>query len=265
MAPASLAHSVRDVNSWEEAKEILGAYRDRLWNFRGQKNAEWPLQSSLDRHCYEFQPGEVEAHVMFQFKRRAYGFLSAPMIPESEVEWLALMQHYGAPTRLLDWTNSPYVASFFALEEPSECSAVWAFNTQWCMKSALARIEATFPEVRGRFDAVHLTDPSILRRVLFQEPVAMILVLAPQKAHERLVIQQGIFLVPGDVDKGFAGNFSAYEDTEIELNLVKIRLPGKIRRDALRDLNHMNVNRATLFPGLDGFSQSLRLGPLIWF
>jgi FRG domain len=63
------------------------------------------------------------------FKRRAHQYIPDLPDKEDELEWLALMQHYGAPTRLLDCTTSPYVATFFAATsvQSPEDSAVWAF------------------------------------------------------------------------------------------------------------------------------------------
>ena len=62
------------------------------------------------------------------FKRKAHQFLAQPPDPDDDFQWLALMQHHGAPTRLLDFTWSPYVAAFFALERATSDAAVWALN-----------------------------------------------------------------------------------------------------------------------------------------
>src|SRR5262249_26893198 len=68
-----------------------------------------------------------ETRIRRIFRRKSHLFLvDAPQ--DDEVEWLALMQHHGAPTRLLDFTWSPYVAAFFALERATEGAAVWAVN-----------------------------------------------------------------------------------------------------------------------------------------
>lgn len=59
----------------------------------------------------------AEEYLLSQFKNAAHHFAEASTMPANTLEWLALMQHYGAPTRLLDFTRSPYVACFFALEK----------------------------------------------------------------------------------------------------------------------------------------------------
>ena len=73
----------------------------------------------------------LEIELLLEFQQGAHqssGFV--PLFNEV-LDWLALMQHYGAPTRLLDWTRSPYVALYFALEKADKESAVWAINREW--------------------------------------------------------------------------------------------------------------------------------------
>jgi hypothetical protein len=76
--------------------------------------------------------------------------------------------------------------------------------------------------------------------------------------NERFAIQQGAFLCIGNLEQGFVGNLLSYDDIYLTSNLVKIVIPNELRTAALEDLNRMNINRATLFPGIDGFAQSLK-------
>jgi hypothetical protein len=62
----------------------------------------------------------LEELVLFEFKARARMHLSAPLIPTDEITWLAQMQHYAIPTRLLDFTYSPFVALYFAMRNSHE-------------------------------------------------------------------------------------------------------------------------------------------------
>ena len=93
----------------------------RGWAFRGQNNGELPLLSGLSRYLMyagvhrDAWAGQEE-RILRIFQRKAHLFLDH-IPPESDsFQWLGLMQHHGAPTRLLDLTWSPYVAAFFALE-----------------------------------------------------------------------------------------------------------------------------------------------------
>lgn len=109
------------VESWEEYLSWVTRHPFSGWAFRGQANAGWDLTSTLTRTLIErkIKPElweEQEERTLRIFKRKAHHFLDRTPAEEEEFEWLALMQHHGAPTRLLDFTWSPYVAAFFALE-----------------------------------------------------------------------------------------------------------------------------------------------------
>ena len=91
----------------------------KRWLFRGQRNPEWELETSLERasrRCVVEQI-QYERTVVPEFRRHAYSFLSHVPNETNTLEWLALMQHYGAPTRPLDFTYSFWIALFFAFEE----------------------------------------------------------------------------------------------------------------------------------------------------
>src|SRR5512134_31011 len=123
----------RTIHSWGEFVDIIQSWQGfRNWCFRGQANAEWTLRSSLSRHIevskvtdqvWELQ----ERRIRRIFRRKSHLFLD-DLPQDDELEWLALMQHHGAPTRLLDFTWSPYVAAFFALERARGDAAIWAIN-----------------------------------------------------------------------------------------------------------------------------------------
>jgi hypothetical protein len=121
------------VNSWSHFMDIIGKGEFASWAFRGQSNSSWPLYSKLSRHLISFgiNPlswGVQERRILRIFRRKAHHYLEHLPSEEDTFEWLALMQHHGSPTRLLDLTWSPYVAAFFALEHATNDCAVWAFN-----------------------------------------------------------------------------------------------------------------------------------------
>src|SRR4026209_85575 len=112
------------VTSWPQFVTIIEKLSGfRNWAFRGQGDAKWPLRSALSRHiivskvCRDAWPLQEE-RIRRIFERKSHLHLTRPP-GDDELEWLALMQHHGAPTRLLDFTWSPYVAAFFALERAS--------------------------------------------------------------------------------------------------------------------------------------------------
>src|SRR5580700_11308152 len=90
------------------------------WAFRGQSNSQWPIYSTLSRYLLDFNAGRFcwphqELRILRIFKRKAHHYLKNIPGDKAVLEWLSIMQHYGAPTRLVDFTWSPLVAAFFAL------------------------------------------------------------------------------------------------------------------------------------------------------
>ena len=111
---------------------FLGAeiFRRGGWIFRGQADATWPLQPSLERLAGELGelPSTVERYIDDEFRRNAHHYGNDLPNPDDVLGWLALMRHHGAPTRLLDFSRSPYVAAFFATVDakPDRPSVIWA-------------------------------------------------------------------------------------------------------------------------------------------
>src|SRR6266852_2318631 len=109
--------AVQVVHSWDELQRALeNRFCGARWVFRGHRDARWPVCTKFERVCANIGRSKwsaVERHALRQFQRRLHQY--ATVIPDLDdtLEWLALMQHHGAPTRLLDWTRSPFVAVYF--------------------------------------------------------------------------------------------------------------------------------------------------------
>src|SRR5882757_9893311 len=117
------------------------------WLFRGQRDAEWELETSLERFCsnHRVPPRKrsaLESRLLREFRRTYH--LYAGHVPEKDSvpEWMSIMQHHGAPTRLLDFTYSIYVAAYFATESAATQSAVWAINGPWVLRRAAQLLRA---------------------------------------------------------------------------------------------------------------------------
>jgi hypothetical protein len=123
------------LSSWEELHKFASR---RGWLFRGERTTAWQLKTSLERCCDR----TIEGRIIREFRRAYHQF--SPQVPEREstVEWLSIMQHHGAPSRLLDFTYSVYVAAYFAVEEADDDSVVWAINGPWALQRAAALLKA---------------------------------------------------------------------------------------------------------------------------
>lgn len=261
------------VKSWKEAKKIFEEFTDGRWIFRGQSDSEWPLATSLERWISAnkkisrnvIDEESAERLMLEEFKRGAHHYLPSYLhLPKTTLEWLALMQYYGTPTRLLDFTRSPFVASFFAFEdvgEPGKHCAVWVVNEIWCRTTAISIIneahkgESNYKKVQEYTD---LSEEKYFEKIFLRDPKIprMVFPVCSKRRNERLTMQQGLFLCPGGAAETFEEQLENLDDSYN--NVKKITIPNESREEVIKDLNLMNINSSTLFPGLDGFARSLR-------
>ena len=241
----SSEYRVTRLESWEEYLSIISDSPYRNWAFRGQRDASKPLFSALSRYLLAFRVNpkawpEQEERILRIFKRKAIHFLDHVPERDDDFQWLALMQDHGAPTRLLDFTWSPYVAAFFALHNATDEGVIWACNPVEIDKASEADLEKP-----GNFRKHFLTGSRSF--VWMGEPHAM---------NRRLIAQSGTFLVPGVLDKSIESILKEYPKPRE--TLIKFILPAdKIREKGMRELYRMNITQATLFPDLDGLARSL--------
>ena len=272
-------------DSWEDAFSC--ATRMDNWFFRGHADASWRLESSLERAAGvdagdSFRWDHIEKWMLRQFKGSAHHHLAHTPDDDDLLEWVALMQHHGAPTRLLDCTYSFPVATFFAAKDATSEFAIWGFNWHQLRLSACSRFGLDDKVKNSAYD-FHVKMHEMANLFLKREASgALVFPVDPTRQNERRAAQQGLFLFPCDPTSTFMhnlaclfpdGNFeSVNDDCHVtpydrdnydrvkmsRLKLLKFILPHRERRNTLDELYKMNIHEASLFPGLDGFARSLK-------
>lgn len=264
------------IENWSAFQRVFAdAPAPRRWIYRG--SARSGLASSLERACRAAgielaRAPEIERLLVREF-RRNYRGADAAIVATDTLFCMGLMRHYGAPTRLLDWTYSPYVALFFAIRgmEPCEHGAeagrhtghLYALDTTACREVAKSAAEGK--PLQRRFEDAGVQDDATFRAVYLEPPFSrFVLPENPWTFHERHQVQQGVFLCPGDVSASYEDNLEALgaHDRSVNqdargLRRYTISMSAEDRRNTLLQLQRGNITEASLFPGLDGFARSL--------
>ncbi len=259
---------------------------EQKWIFRGQKK-DSELKTSLERLCEDLDirqckyGNEVEEILLREFKRRLHHYETHLPDPDDDLEWLAAMQHYGAPTRLLDWTHSPYVALYFALESKASKNGnpvVWAVDIRWVQKTVMRIIKKNSKYTREDNKTKKTIKSFIVENPTKEDKInaskwlyqlnshdKFVFPATPFNLNKRLTVQKGFFLCPVDSTESFYSQIEAMpgfydghgKATRDKKNIMKFHVNLKERREILRHLQTMNVSADTLMPGLEGFARSL--------
>ncbi len=248
------------LKKWNDIHQYVRA----SWLYRGQSSASSQMKTSLER-CFERekipagQRSAVEMELLREFKRAYHQFSQHVPKTGHTLEWLSVMQHHGAPTRLLDFTYSIYIAAYFALEAADTDCAILAIHGPWLAKESIRALGKA-----GKQNLNTLKTPTdtgqeqVINLAFFSPPFARTASpLNPFRLNERLRVQKGIFIVPGDPTTGFMDNLRALPGYDSAGHMLQIVIPISMRREALQQLHNMNISRTSLFPGLDGYARSL--------
>lgn len=244
--------NVKNVKSWRKLRDFVGELRDSndefLW--RGQRDATWKLSSTIYRF-FESQSVpqndrmDYENRTVKFFQRRVKSARDLEIKISEKSEILVLMQHYGCPTCMLDWSKSPFVALYFAIEEQSASAALFGLN--------LTKYQALV----GEKVALDDYDGSILSWIpgrvfghLQRDRVTFPIPLVPEPITDREYNQQTAFLVDLQHEKPledcFLGDVNDY--------LWKLEFGRSMRSSIVSDLLSMNIDGYHLFQGLHGIA-----------
>lgn len=248
-----------DCNSWVEYKNMCDDLGSN-WIFRGQSSSK-PMSSTLERAlenwCVEILDGPKLEEVLIREFRRLYDGPHSGLIQSDTLYCISVMQHYGSPTRLLDFSYSPYVGAYFALNKGKAKSTVYCINREWVLKSAGSAVGSNM--VNDRNCDAKRNDSSFIPLYMTSPYNKFVFIENPVILNDRLNIQQGTFICQGDMSATLMDNIRNMNSFELQTNVAKINL--KFNKEELHkaaiDLRRMNVDSATLFPGIEGYVKSL--------
>jgi hypothetical protein len=224
--------------------------------FRGAGNSEHSLVPGIYRTLKGREP-DADDELRTEFSRKGLPLVSGRP-PENDWEWYFLMQHFRAPTRLLDWTDAALVALYFALSswKPSESAekspkpAVWALNP--------FKMNGRFKKVEGPFnvdddEAECYLPPAYSRRRLPKYPIA----IDPALISQRMLVQHSHFTVHGSDPRGI----DEMKQLKLKDGLVKVVID--LDKDDLeyfqQHLAVLGITETSVFPDLEGLGRELRL------
>ena len=246
------------ISNWNEYKSLASGVDFKSWAFRGQRDASWKVKSTLTRYLEDYKVdkrawSEQENRILRIFKRKAHLYLDHIPPDNDDFQWLSIMQHFGTPTRLIDFTWSPYVAAFFALETATSNSAIWAIFPPYIDFSDKQQIRGGAiinPRIQG------MREPGNYGKFFLPGIEPFVITGEPHVMNKRLIAQSGTFAVPGKVDESLEEILRDYARSDE--TIIKIELDTKkLRDEALWDLYNMNITYATLFPDINGMAKYL--------
>ncbi len=197
------------------------------WIFRGHSSRRHILKPSVGRVNYtETSFSKFENSIFAYFKRTAIQHM--PKEPDNDFEWLSVAQHHGLPTRLLDWSNNPLIALFFAIKSnPTEDAVLYAMHAD-------KRIHDDILEENQPFKIVK--DYKYVPRILAN----------------RVSSQEGVFTIHCNPQSSLEENLR--EGWELE----RVIIPSNLKSDLQYMLFRKGVHHGKLFPDLDGLASHLK-------
>jgi hypothetical protein len=254
---------VERARSWTELLEQLyeGSWNDEIqrfrspYAFRGLADLDHGLTNSLSRLARGHPDiDKLERSMLRNFRK--YAAQQASTRVDSIWHWLAVAQHHGLPTRMIDWTFSPLVALHFATEHPADYGRdgiVWCVDFVRANKLLPRRLRAILDEDGSdTFTADMLDAFATLRDFDALSRDAFLLFVEPPALDARILNQAALFsLMPSP-----SASLEEWIAAHPELTR-RVLVPAELKWEVRDKLDQANVNERTLFPGLDGLSRSL--------
>jgi hypothetical protein len=248
------------INSWQEIIDVIEKsipnFPDITTNyiqFRGQSNADWKLEPSLLR----LVKGNVisEKKVLFYEKQARMEFISQFHIADTKISYsdsinpisiLVDMQHFSCPTRLLDWSESAFIALYFAVNENLDKDGALFMWDSRIYNSKMKELYKDFSKIGG--DNIFEHNDYDIVNIIFST-----------RKNERLIKQRGSFSVSNNLLENHCDMICKInKENPNKTGLYKIEIPKELKREFLARLRYMNISADSLFPGLDGLGRSIK-------
>ncbi len=218
-----------------------------LW-FRGNRSADWDVSPSVWRN---YNP-EAERNFTNRFRARAATRHQTLPHYDDGATWLSLMQHYGLPTRLLDWTRSPLIACYFAIEEYIyNKSAVPRDAVVWILEPHILNSIEGFGEITPSIDAhmcEQMLNPAFTDRT--SENNRVLAVMAAEK-DIRMFVQQGCFTIHSD-------KTPLNKRQGHERYLTHITIPERYVKQMAFEIDVCGFRKGDIFPDLAHLADELK-------
>ena len=233
--------------------------------YRGQANAEWKLCSALERIIGDYWNAEkvkyFEDFSLKSFKPKFHLYNVENYTPSSKLSWLATMQHYGIPTRLLDFSESPYVALYFALESFNYCAdnnlALYAVDYKSVLDNSIKYIKCHNTNYKKSKLDIYGEQDDIFDE--FIDPIShdIIWITEPTLLNTRIDRQAGCFLLSGNRSKKIEEVL--FSELYKETKIFKFVIPSSLAGGIFALLRKINLTSKQLYGDLDGLARSIRM------
>ncbi|HEU4329218.1 MAG TPA: FRG domain-containing protein [Roseiflexaceae bacterium] len=248
------------VSNWEElnAQLYAGSWRPELrrhrlpYAFRGMPDSSYTLRSSLLR--LSDSPARMERHLLRNFRKYAR---SQARLDDSLWGWLALAQHHGLPTRLLDWTYSPYVALHFATVNAAlhRCDCVvWAVDYVGAQKRLPAPLRRELDAEEADVFTAEMLGRAVAELAELERMAEQpfVLFFEPPSLDDRIINQMALFALMSRADAALDDWLVDHPDL-----CRRIVIPANLKDEVRDKLDQANITERVLMPGLDGLCRWL--------
>lgn len=251
-----------EIKKWNDLKEWLAEDPTSDSYFRGQRESTWKLESSLTRIIEKNNNNNMkdcEKYSIKKFKSSAH--LYDPNFfhhRDSDLSLLAYAQHHGCPTKLLDFTNSKFLALFFAfdnmdLEGESKYVRIWFFENGKLNKKTVKLLKKNYAINITKKKLATESEKNYKRYVKEKKEYDCLFFLEPDLESHKIHIQQGGFICSGDITKSIKTIYESHY-THI-INYVDI--DKKLYKDVFDYLFSMNISHKTIYGGVEGFAKDI--------